>query len=250
VVEWIAILFQIYLTALFQQYKYLYICLFALFNLYMINIFNYCYVRNNVLSKTATKKDRLNQKQLKAIQTQYKKKLARGKAYKKAMELEEKKALQKRAKEQKALEFLENEGGEASLGYLDEYPVDIYDSDEYEQHYESDASYSDNAVDEDDLDLDAYEGGKFEIDQETLDANGLLRDGDSYYQIKNIHDSGFNKWVGAYDRTAKYLKWLSLLTTFKLYRMTYSFCMGRKQFLVLYQKKKFKKITVMQTLLS
>jgi hypothetical protein len=35
----------------------------------MINIFNYCYVRKNVLSKTATKKDRLNQKQLKAIQT-------------------------------------------------------------------------------------------------------------------------------------------------------------------------------------
>jgi hypothetical protein len=69
VVEWIAILFQIYLTALFQQDKYLYICLFALFNLYMINIFNFCYVRNNVLSKTATKKDRLNQKQLKAIQT-------------------------------------------------------------------------------------------------------------------------------------------------------------------------------------
>lgn len=32
--------------------------------------------------------------------------------------------------------------------------------------------------------------------------------------------------------------------------MTYSFFMGRKQFLVLYQKKKFKKMLVIQTLLS
>ena len=58
------------------------------------------------------------------------------------------------------------------------------------------------------------------------------------------------KWEDAYDRTAVLIKWVSLLASFKFYRMTYSFFMGRKQFLVLYQKKKFKKMLVVQTLFS
>ena len=46
------------------------------------------------------------------------------------------------------------------------------------------------------------------------------------------------------------IKWVSLLITFKFYRMTYTHFMGSKNFLVLYQKKKFKKHTVVLTLLS
>jgi polyferredoxin len=65
-----------------------------------------------------------------------------------------------------------------------------------------------------------------------------------------IDDRGFIKWEDAYDRTAVAIQWVSLFTSFKFYRMTYSFFMGRKQFLVLYQKKKFKKMLVIQTLFS
>jgi len=72
----------------------------------------------------------------------------------------------------------------------------------------------------------------------------------SFYQTKTIEDKGFNKWVQAQDRAFAVIKWVSLLISFKFYRMTYSFFMGSKQFLVLYQKKKFKKQTVMFTLLS
>jgi len=42
------------------------------------------------------------------------------------------------------------------------------------------------------------------------------------------------KWEDAYDRTGKAIQWIALFTSFKFYRMTYSFFMGRKQFLVLY----------------
>lgn len=46
------------------------------------------------------------------------------------------------------------------------------------------------------------------------------------------------------------IKWVSVIMTFKFYRMTYSYFARRKYFLVLYQKKKFKKMTIMLTLLS
>jgi len=70
------------------------------------------------------------------------------------------------------------------------------------------------------------------------------------YQTKIIEDKGFNKWTGAYDRTAIAIKWISLIINFKFYRMCYCFFFGYKQFLVLFQKKKFKKHTVLATLLS
>jgi hypothetical protein len=78
----------------------------------------------------------------------------------------------------------------------------------------------------------------------------ITKDGQFYYQEKLIEDKGFNKWKNAYDRTYSVVKWVSLLITFKFYRMTYSFFMGRKQFLIFYTKKKFKKITVVVTLMA
>ena len=71
-----------------------------------------------------------------------------------------------------------------------------------------------------------------------------------FFRTKPIHDGGFDKWVQANDTAFKVIKWVSLLLSFKFYRMTYSFFMGSKQFLVLYQKKKFKKQTVIYTLFS
>ena len=78
----------------------------------------------------------------------------------------------------------------------------------------------------------------------------IKRKGQSFYQTKMIEDKGFNKWVQAQEQTFAVIKWVSLLITFKFYRMTYSFFMGDKKFLILYQKKKFKKHTVLMTLIS
>jgi hypothetical protein len=67
--------------------------------------------------------------------------------------------------------------------------------------------------------------------------------------MKNIKDKGFIKWAEAFEGTAKYIQIIAFMN-FKFYRMTYSFFMGRKQFLCLYQKKKYKKFMVTLTLLS
>jgi hypothetical protein len=71
-----------------------------------------------------------------------------------------------------------------------------------------------------------------------------------YYKKSMIEDKGFNKWRTACDQTAIIIKWVALFLSFKFYRMTYSFFMGNKNFLVIYQKKKFKKHTVLVTLIS
>ena len=49
-----------------------------------------------------------------------------------------------------------------------------------------------------------------------------------FYQEKDIHDRGFAKWASTFDKTAEVIKWISLLISFKFYRMTYSLFMGRK----------------------
>jgi len=109
------------------------------------------------------------------------------------------------------------------------------------ERYSSDSSSSEGE----------FEGGdKTEFDDDFLVQKKIFKEGDSFYIFKQIEDKGFNKWTGAYDSTANYIKWVSLFVSFKFYRMTYSYFMGRKQFLVLYQKKKFKKNTVLLTLLS
>lgn len=100
-----------------------------------------------------------------------------------------------------------------------------------------------------------YEGGAFTIpDKQFIKQKNIIikgpEDKPEYYMEKDIEDKGFNKWVDAYDKTAVWIHWIGLLVTFKIYRMTYSYFMGRKQFLVLYQKKKFKKHTIMITLIS
>lgn len=95
-------------------------------------------------------------------------------------------------------------------------------------------------------DEEAFEGGnneksmidKMKINQEKLDyylaqENIFFRNG-NYYKESMIEDKGFNKWRQAFDQTAKIIKWVSLFISFKFYRMTYSFFMGNKNFLVIY----------------
>ena len=66
-----------------------------------------------------------------------------------------------------------------------------------------------------------------------LENNRIIKKGNLYYQEKVIEDKGFIKWSEAYDTTAKVIKWVSLLISFKFYRMTYSFFMGRNQLLII-----------------
>ena len=154
------------------------------------------------------------------------------------------------------LDELSDPGSSISQRELEEMHKEI---DEMERW--SDQSFSSDDDDEDDSDDDnQYEGGKKGTgalvlpSEQFLEENGLIKKGSDekpeYYQEKDIEDKGFNKWADAYDRTAVAIQWISLFITFKVYRMTYSYFMGRKQFLVLYQKKKFKKHTIAVTLLS
>lgn len=116
-------------------------------------------------------------------------------------------------------------------------------------------SSSDIATSSDEEEDEMYEGGSLQIPgDDFLDEYGLITRGSKsnpeYYQEKDIEDRGFNRWVDAYDRTATTIQWVALIITFKVYRLTYSYFMGRKQFLVLYQKKKFKKHTICITIMS
>jgi hypothetical protein len=96
----------------------------------------------------------------------------------------------------------------------------------------------------------AKSGAFREMFEDRLNKDGIIAIDGKYYRKTKITDKGFNKWEQAYESTAKLIKWVSLLLSFKFYRMTYSYFMGNKKFLVIYQKKKFKKHTVMVTLIS
>jgi cation transporter-like permease len=53
-----------------------------------------------------------------------------------------------------------------------------------------------------------------------------------------------------YPRVYSVIKWTGVLFTFKMWRMTYSYFLRQKQFLVIYQKKKFKKFIISSTMLG
>ena len=38
--------------------------------------------------------------------------------------------------------------------------------------------------------------------QPSLNRHRIFREGSNYYKYTNIEDKGFNKWEGAYDKTA------------------------------------------------
>lgn len=56
----------------------------------------------------------------------------------------------------------------------------------------------------------------------------------AYYRYKNIQDLGFKKWKEAYDQTFKWIRILATLVSFKVWRMSYSFLLGSKQFFCIF----------------
>jgi len=146
---------------------------------------------------------------------------------------------------EKDKEVEELEGGELSKRFSFEIEQPSPDNDIFDD-YPSDSNSSES--DESDFESDdvEYEGGRkgkgkknadgqqHLIDDAALESLGKVldkvieRDDCTYYEVKRIVDNGFNKWAQAYDRTAAWIQWLALFITFKFYRMTYSFFMGRK----------------------
>ena len=254
VLEALAILFQVYLSFIFEGYKYLAFSTVALVVLIATNIFNFFYVKNSVMSPDATKKEKLKKKKVKEIIDTLMKKQKRAQNYAdRQSKIQSKREHVERKKEKSKQQLNENseeekEGGEIEMQYINMYS----DIGESISQRGAQSDYS-----SDDLE---FEGGgkkfyeKLGITEEALDRylqqEGIVREGEDFYQYKLIEDKGFNKWVQAQDQTFKVIKWASLFFSFKVYRMTWSYFMGRKQFLILFQKKKFKKMTVVLTLLT
>lgn len=143
------------------------------------------------------------------------------------------------------------EGGERMLVLRDEGDSD-------DQHYVYDPS-----------DDELFEGGlgkgkqdegvirlqrRYGINEEKwndfIDKNGLTFRNGAFYKESYIQDRGFNKWAEAADQAFKIIKWVGLAWQFKFWRMSWSYFMGNKNFLILFSKKKFKKHTVLITLIS
>ena len=67
VLEFFAICFQIFLSIIFKESKFVYISVFSLVVYIAINIFVYLYVKNNVISADAIKEEKLSKKKMKGI---------------------------------------------------------------------------------------------------------------------------------------------------------------------------------------
>ena len=77
---------------MFETPKYKYFTIVAIVILFLLNIYNFFYVKYSVASKDAKKRERLSQKKVKELADEYKKKLKRAAEYEKAMKREAAKA--------------------------------------------------------------------------------------------------------------------------------------------------------------
>lgn len=275
VVEYFAILFQIWMCAIFQQPRYLAFTLFAFGVLVLLNIYNMYYIKTNVASRDARKQEKLSQKKVKRLIDEYKRKKKRSEAYAKAMERYQRKKQQtggaddkdgykplagkptdvdadqiaeggsvdeffvnmvarKRANMRKVydLDDLSDPGSSISQKELEEMKAEL---DELKDELEESPEVCSSSDEDEDADEEEYEGGSSAL---IIPSNAFLKDNNiikkgsdskpEYYQEKDIEDKGFNKWVDAYDRTAVAVQWVALIITFKVYRLTYSYFMGRK----------------------
>lgn len=284
-VETLSIFFNLYLTVFHELYKYSAFALLALVVSYILNIYNNWYVKNKVQSSDAKKVEKLKQKKVKEIIDDCSKKAKRDARRADREEIINRKREHENRKFQKEQERANNpmsevseddmEGGSIEMVSLENFS-DIGDSisqrapqmwPEDSEDYDYDGGDAYSSLPEDD-ELPVKKGcfGMGKADEESekirlmqkknthlkkfMKQNDItFRDGE-FYKSTSITDRGFNKWVQAYESTAKLVKWVGLLLSFKFYRMTYSYFMGDKKFLVIFQKKKFKKHTVMVTLIS
>lgn len=65
VIETFAIAFNLYVTVYDEQYKYTAFLTLAIFVIYVMNIYNFCFVKNSVLSDKAQKREKINQRKIK-----------------------------------------------------------------------------------------------------------------------------------------------------------------------------------------
>ena len=129
-----------------------------------------------------------------------------------------------------------------------------FSSDSEDQHSQSSGSESGSEDSQD----EQYDGGLGDLGrfEEYRLAKGLkdlieVPEGSGkYFQKKTIGDKGFKRWMTTYEGTYSVIKWISLFITFRFWRMTYSYFMRQKQFLIIYQKKKFKKFIISTTMIG
>lgn len=81
IIEWLAIVFQMYLCSFYLEWKYFGFCALAFIVMMILNLANYFYIKNSVVAKDALKKVRLSQKKVDQLKKDKKKKDLRDKKY-------------------------------------------------------------------------------------------------------------------------------------------------------------------------
>lgn len=112
IIEWMAIVFQMYLCSFYNEWKYFGFCALAFIILMILNLANYLYIQNNVVATDAEKKVRVSQKKVDELKKEKKKKDLRDKKYQ-ARVAEAQKNLPSKKKADES--NVGNEGGEIEL---------------------------------------------------------------------------------------------------------------------------------------
>jgi hypothetical protein len=162
-------------------------------------------------------------------------------------------------------DFEENEGGEIELSTLKirsarkVFDLDCLSDPGPSLSQRGSDQECDSSDEYDSSEATAYDGGQKEpsgkgqreFHEGFMIQKGIsLNDDGDYVVRKEVEDLGFKRWRDTFPTVYTVIRWFGILCTFKVYRFTYSYFLRKRQFLVLYQKKKFKKNTILLTLLS
>ena len=206
IVETFAILMNLFVTVYEGAWKYTAFCSLSIVVLIILNIYNYFYIKNSVMSPDAAKEEKLKPNDVKAILQDIVKRRKREDGYAARESLIAKKHAHDDRKEARGAagpaedEDKQMEGGSIELKYVlrDENEAD---ADGLQYYY----SPSD--------DEDQFEGGatmlkKFKppLSPEQCDAHlaglrnrhdarHIVRRASGFYETKYIEDKGFNRWV-------------------------------------------------------
>jgi hypothetical protein len=99
----------------------------------------------------------------------------------------------------------------------------------------------------------AHDPRKEGVEDEFMREHKLQHNGKGGYEkVTSIHDGGFERWAESNDRNRVYptINVLGVIINFKFWRLAWSHFMGKSCFVLLVEKKKFKKKTVVLTLVS
>lgn len=258
-VEPLAIFVNLIVTIYDEEWKYTGFVVLALVVLLLLNAYNWHYIRQHVINEEAVKITKVPQQKIKDMMREFDKKNLRREKKKNNSKYGRQTAGGRPLSSQLNVRSGGNEaGGDDMEGGQIEMQIFSDDSASQRQHYSSD---------EDDF----YEGGGNGIEalrqqlgwnlqkragvrEQFEEAHNLQYDEKSGQYIKktNIFDRGFKKWTEANDanRVFPTIKWAGILNNFKFWRLSWSYFMGNKSFVILFSKKKFKKKTVVLTFVS